>query len=306
MEATLSEGLTRRTCLAALGGLQVLAAKPAVWSDERLGVVCHLGRTEAAARKVLAAARDAGYRRVQADFPWNEVSETFLRSLLALLKEAGIEAPVLSAYVNCVDPARVIMSTRASDFAHALDYAGTLGSTHLVAWTGGYGAGLMTADPRNLQPAASEAILRFLELHLKKLEANRFTLALETYNTLACPDAPSLRRLLRRLPPCVTALMDPPNLIPIARYAQRDEVLQEMMRLLRGRIGVVHLKDFRLPSGAAQYDLPGPMMGELNYPVYAAEILKLPVGVPIIAEHLEPGQFAAARARLLPVFRAAR
>jgi sugar phosphate isomerase/epimerase len=270
------------------------------FEPDRLGIMCHLGSTEASARAVLRSARRAGFRRAQVNFPWDQVKDAFLRGLPGWLSEEGIEAPVLSAYVNCVEPANILMATRAEDFDRAIEYAPRIGATHLVAWTGGYGRDLMTADPRNFRPEASEGIRRFLGLRGRRLAALGLTLALETYNTLACPTANLLRSLCEGLPR-VTAVIDPPNLIPIADYERRDEAMRTMFQLLLPKAGVVHCKDFRLRAGARQYELPGPLAGELNYGLFAEEIRKLPPTVPVIAEHVGPEEFAATRQKLLPV-----
>lgn len=267
----------------------------------RLGIMCRLETEETAARTVLAAARQAGFHQTQIFFPWNRAAAGFLRALPGWIASEDLRADVLSAYVNCAAPEIVLMDTRARDFDRAIDLAPEIGAARLIAWTGGYGQGLMTSDPRNFTPEASDAIRRFLEPRLKRLESNRLALALETYITLACPDAPSLRRLLYRLPPFVTAVLDPPNLTPVERYHDRDSVLREMVRLLEGRIGVVHLKDFRLAKGGRSYELPGPLGGEMNYPLFLEHVRRLPPDIPLVAEHLEPVEFAAARGKLLPL-----
>jgi hypothetical protein len=104
--------------------------------------------------------------------------------------------------------------------------------------------------------------------------------------------------LLDRLPAFITAVLDPPNLTPIARYAERDRVLIELCNQLEGRIGVVHLKDFRLATDGASYDLPGPLKGEMNYPLLVSQIGRLPSDIPWIAEHLSPAEFASAHENL--------
>jgi len=48
---------------------------------ERLGIVCQLEPEEEATRKVLAAARQAGFRRAQVHFPWDRATGGFLRGL---------------------------------------------------------------------------------------------------------------------------------------------------------------------------------------------------------------------------------
>lgn len=284
--------MTRRQLLMSLAA--------AGWTD-RLGVMCQLGDSEANARQVLGVARAAGFRTVQVNFSWDKVDSAFLRGLPGWLGDAGLRCEALSAYVNCVMPSAVLMNTRAEDFARAVDYAGELRCGRLVAWTGSYGTDLMRADARNFQPEAMAAILRFLRPYLPRLEKARLRLALETYVTLACPDAPSLRRLLDELPPTVGAVLDPPNMTPPARFAERDDVLRQMVRTLAGRIGVVHLKDFKLAPDGLSYSLPGPLMGQMNYPLFVAEINKLPADVPVIAEHISPAEFAATRKKLLDV-----
>ncbi len=194
------------------------------------------------------------------------------------------------------------MNTRAADFERAIGLvAGQLACSCLVAWTGGYRAALMEADPRNFTPAAEDALVRFVEGHLPALEGARLRLALETYITLTCPDAGALARVLARLPALVGAVLDPPNLTPLARYQARDAVMDEMFTSLAGRIAVVHLKDFRLAAGGAGYDLPGPLKGVMNYPLLARHLSRLPASVPVLAEHIGPEEFAATRAALLRV-----
>jgi sugar phosphate isomerase/epimerase len=302
MEAAHRE--TRRQWLqqVAAGSLTGALVQAASEAGDRLGIFCHLGTEEGTARKALAAARTAGFLRAQIFIPWDRVGGSYLKALPGWLQDAGVQAEVLSAYVNCCSPETVLMNCGRSHFDKALNYAGETGSRCLVAWTGGYGRGLMSADPRNFTPAAGDAIVRFLEPYARKLESAGLQLALESYITLACPDALSLRAVLDRLPRSIGAVLDPPNLTPPARYAVRDRVLDEMIGILRGRILLVHLKDFRLAADGRSYELPGPLDGEMNYRLYAKHVLGLPASIPVVAEHLPPDRFAEARRRLLPLF----
>ncbi len=282
--------------------LSLPAAALAALGNDRVGVMCQLGSNEPGARRTIEAARAAGFRRVMVNFAWDAVDAGFLKGLPGWLRGAGLQCGALGAYVNCVEPRAVLMRTRAEDFVRALDYAGELSTRRLVAWTGSHLTDLMQADPRNFTRASEDALVRFLEPHVPRLESAKLMLALESYITLACPDAPSLARVLRRLPACVGAVMDPPNLTPIARYAQRDEELRAMFRVLRGRIAVVHLKDFRLAAGGQSYELPGPLAGEMNYRLFARLIRALPEEIPVVAEHIGPEEFRAVREKLLPLF----
>jgi hypothetical protein len=74
-----------------------------------------------------------------------------------------------------------------------------------------------------------------------------------------------------------------------------------MVATLRGRIAIVHMKDFRLNLVGNGYVLPGPLEGEMNYSLFLKEVLIVPVGVPLIAEHVVPSHFADTRSRLLAV-----
>ncbi|MBI5084744.1 MAG: TIM barrel protein [Acidobacteria bacterium] len=273
------------------------------WED-RLAVMCQLGSVDANARKVLDAALAAGFRRVMVNFNWDRVDGKFLSDLPGWVRAAGLTVEALGAYVNCAEPDQVLMNTRASHFTHAIVYAADLGCRRLVAWTGSHTMDLMKPDARNFTRESEDAIVRFLEPHYERLEQNRLTLALETYVTLVCPDARSLRRVLDRLPRTVMAVMDPPNLTAPARFAGRDDALKEMFRTLQGRIGVVHLKDFRLAADGQTYELPGPLAGAMNYQLYADLIRTLPGDVPVIAEHIGPEEFASTRRKLLDVFNA--
>lgn len=266
---------------------------------ERLGVMCQLGSTEAGARKVLDAAAQAGFKRVQVNFAWDGVDAGFVKGLPGWLGAAGLKCETLGAYVNCLAPAVNLMRTREEDFVRAMEVAPAVGARNLVAWTGSHVPDLMKADARNPGRASEDAIVRFIERHLKGLEERKLTLALETYITLACPDAVSLRRVLDRLPRLVGAVLDPPNLTPVARYGDRDEAMKEMVATLGDRVAVVHLKDFRLKPDGQSYDLPGPLGGEMNYPLYLKLVRGLRGDVPVVAEHIGPGEFAETRRRLL-------
>jgi len=293
--------ITRRSFLAGAAAVSLRAATLA----ERLGVVCQVSADEAASRATLRAAREAGFTRVQLQFSWVKADDAFLRALPGWLKQEGLAAEVVGAYVNCVSPSNVLMDCRRQDLIRAIDFAGFMGAHRIVAWTGGYGKGLMTPDPRNWTREAEDAICRFLEPYHPRIENARLMLALETYITLACPDAPSLARLLKRLPKTTGAVLDPPNMTPIARYAQRDKVLKDMFGELKNRIALVHFKDFRLDAGGQSYQLPGPLKGETNYRLFAELVAKLPPQTPLIAEHLNPSEFAAARSQLLPLLESA-
>ncbi len=273
------------------------------WPDERLGVACNIAGTEEKARELLGAAAAAGFRRIQLFPPWKAVEDSFVRALPGWVKAAGLEAPALGAYVNCCEPANVIMNTREEDFVRAIEAAGTMGARCVVAWTGGWGPGLMKADPRNFTAEAGDQIRRFVERHARRLEDARLKLALEQYSTLACPDAPSLRKVLDRLPKFVGAVMDPPNLTLPADFARRDEKLAEMFRVLKGRVAVVHLKDFTLAPDGKSFGLPGPMQGAMNYPLFVRLIKGLPGEVPLFVEHIRPAEFAETREKVLGLLR---
>ncbi len=295
--------LTRRSFIAGAAAATQLRAATL---GERLGVACHINMEETASRNVLRAAREAGFTNVQLQFSWVNATDEFLRALPRWLKEEGVVGDVVGAYMNCVSPNNVLMDCRRRDLIRAIEFAGFIGAHRIVAWTGGYGKGLMTSDPRNSTREAEDAICRNLEPYHPRIESARLKLALETYITLACPDAESLARLLKRLPKTtVGAVLDPPNLTPIARYQQRDKALKQMFGELGNRIALVHFKDFRLAPDGASYQLPGPMKGETNYRLFAEHVAKLPPDVPLIAEHLKPSEFAAARKELVPVLEAA-
>jgi sugar phosphate isomerase/epimerase len=289
--------ITRRSLLACAAAMNL----PAATLAERLGIACAVSSDETSTRKVLRTVREAGFTRAQLQFPWNKVDDQFLRALPRWLKEEGVVGDVVGAYVNCASPANVLMDCRRQDLIRAIDFAGFIGAHRIVAWTGGYGKGLMTPDPRNFTRETEDAICRFLEPYVPRIENARLKLALETYITLACPDAPSLARVLKRLPRVIGAVLDPPNLTPIARYMQRDKALKEMFGALKNRIALVHFKDFRLAPDGKSYQLPGPLKGETNYSLFAEQVAKLPPDTPLIAEHLKPSEFASARKELLPV-----
>src|SRR5947208_2694990 len=139
-----------RNAVVAIPPIGPASARVGKFSAERLGIMCNLGPDESSARKVLAAARAAGYQRAQIRFPWTRVSAAYLKALPQWVKAEGLQADALGAYVNCCRPEVILTDCRAGDLPRAIEFAGTLGARRLVAWTGGYGTSLATPDPRNL------------------------------------------------------------------------------------------------------------------------------------------------------------
>ena len=263
--------------------------------------MCTLDAEETAARNVLRSARQAGFQRIQVKFPWTQVSASYLRSLGSWIRSEDLAVDALSAYVNCCQPETVLMAARAEHLRRAIDLAIDLRCGILTVWTGGYSSNLAIVDPRNHRPQAEDAVCRFISQFIPAFEEAKLSLALESYITLVCPDAPSLRRLLNRLPVCVGAVLDPPNLTPVHRFFERDIVLQQMFQQLHGRILIAHLKDFKLNPSDDGYVLPGPLDGQMNYSLFLKQLMTLSGSIPFIAEHLSPRQFQQARSRLLAV-----
>ena len=78
-------------------------------------------------QRVLAAARQAGFRRSMVSFAWDRVNTGFLNSLPGWLRANELRCEALGAYVNCVSPGTVLMNARAEDFVRSLSYAEELG-----------------------------------------------------------------------------------------------------------------------------------------------------------------------------------
>ncbi len=167
--------------------LSALAADPIPWA-ERLAIMCQLGSKEATAREVLDAAAKAGFQRIQINFEWDRVDGAFLKHLPVWISAAGLQCETLGAYVNCLLPSANLMHTREQDFDLAIGMAPAFGARHLIAWTGSHTLDLMKPHPGNATRGSEDAIVRFLEPRLKRLESASLRLALETYITLACPD----------------------------------------------------------------------------------------------------------------------
>lgn len=291
--------LTRRSLLASASSTLLLAAPKPL--KDRLGIFCGLAPEENAARKTLAAARAAGFARVQIQFPFSRVDDAYCRALPGWVKSEGLVCDVLGAYINCLEPSNVLMDARAEDLPRAISLGAELGAKALIAWTGTFGQGLMSFDKRNLDTDNLDKIRSFLEPHTKALKEARLSIALETYITLACPDANMLFDLLKKMPSCFGAVLDPPNMTPLAGFEKRDEVMRYMVSLLKDRIRVIHLKDFKLAADQRSYELPGPLDGVMNYPLYLELIRGLKSDAPIIAEHVGPERYTEVRTRLMPL-----
>lgn len=89
-----------------------------------------MGSTEAGARKVIEAAAQAGFKRVQVNFAWDCVDAGSLKGVPRWLSAAGLKCETLGAYVNSLAPAVNLMRTREEDFIVRFI------ERHLRAWKG--------------------------------------------------------------------------------------------------------------------------------------------------------------------------
>ena len=154
---------------------------------------------------------------------------------------------------------------------------------------------------------AFDACVETVRLVIDRVKPRRARLALEMMQ-YALPDSVDCyARLIAAVDrPAFAAHLDPVNLIMTPRvYFANGALIRECFEKLGPHIVSCHAKDILLHHQAALH-LDEVMIGDgvLDYPTYLRALARLP-GVPLMLEHLEGGEYAVARDRLLAIGREA-
>jgi len=139
---------------------------------------------------------------------------------------------------------------------------------------------------------------------LDEVQPKRAKFALEMMQWMP-PDSPECyAELIRAIDrPGFAVHLDPVNIILTPRmYFHTGDVIRRCFSLLGQHIVSCHAKDIVLRSTLALHLDEVPMgTGNMDYNAYLTELNKLPQTPPLMLEHLQPEQYAAARDHVLNV-----
>jgi sugar phosphate isomerase/epimerase len=253
-------------------------------------------------RGIAAAAADLGFRAVQLapskalpDAPADPTAFTgpFARSVGRAFAERGLTVAALGCYINPVHPDPVARERDLARFELHLRAARAFGCGLVATETGSRGPDTHAPETYAL---ALEAFGRLERIAAQ--EGVRIAVeAVADKETIS--SASLLGRLIADLgSPRVLALWDPVNLVPASGPPPDAVALADQADHLKGRIALVHAKDFVLEDGRKIDALP-PGRGRMDWFALASIIREAAPDAPVILE----GSPAADLAASLPFLR---
>jgi sugar phosphate isomerase/epimerase len=209
-----------------------------------------------------------------------------------MLAEIGI-------WRNLITPDDAVRKANLEFAAEKLAIADAVGAGCAVSYIGSYLAGTDYGPAaENLDQEAFDACVETVRHLLDTVKPKRAKFALEMmqYSLPDCVD--SYRDLILAVDrPQFGAHFDPVNLIMTPRqYWNSGELIRECFEKLGQWVVSCHAKDIVLHHQAAlHFDEIMIGMGQLDYRTYLRELGRLPRDVPLLLEHLEDPEYAAAR-----------
>lgn len=238
-----------------------------------------------------------GFAALHAHFPAG-CDQALARRVARAAAGAGLFVAAISGYANPLRPDEAPMGATLGQLAGLVELMPALGAGRLVSWSGTLGPGLLDDHPDNQAPAARAALRRSVEALLPLLEAAEARLLLEPFFTHTLREPGDIAAFCAEVAsPALGVVLDPPNLLPPARWPDQTELIWSAVATLAPYVGLVHLKDMDLKAGAL--DLPGPGRGRLDYKAFMGALRAAELSAPLIVEHVSLDQAPAARSYVL-------
>lgn len=222
-----------------------------------------------------------------------------LRDIEAAFAAEDVMLAEIGIWRNLITPDDAVRKAHLDYAAERLAVADAVGAKCAVSYIGSYVAGTDYAPAaENLGREAFDASVETVRWLLDTVKPKRAKFALEMMQ-YALPDSVDcyvdLIRAVDR--PAFGAHFDPVNLIMTPRvYWNSGALIRECFEKLGEWVVSCHAKDIVLHHQAAlHFDEVMIGRGQLDYRAYLQELQRLPRDVPLLLEHLEGDEYAAAR-----------
>ncbi|MBI1852069.1 MAG: sugar phosphate isomerase/epimerase [Planctomycetes bacterium] len=252
-------------------------------------------------QRLTAAAREAGFTAIQFSPTGLEINDHTVAAIQTACATAGLEIVSAAGYAN---PLRPSDSSTGFTVGKELQLARALRRlrvSKLVVRSGTFGATLHDPDPRNGEADAWQAAVG----HVRALEqicaGGGSELLVEPHFAHVLSSVEACERFLGEMGgDRVKLVLDPPNLVAPALFDKRDAIIDDVLKKLARRSGLIHFKDYRQrPDGTIEYLPAG--SGVLDYKRLVTAIIRSGYAGPGIVECTEPATMAAVRAFVEPL-----
>lgn len=179
-----------------------------------------------------------------------------------------VDIAVLGCYLNLANPNREQLEKTVHRYMAHIRFASWLGCGVVGTETGAPNE-TYSFTPECHTEEALKLFIQNVRPVVKYAEQMGVVFAIEPVYRHIVWNPKQARRVLDEInSPNLQIIFDPVNLLDIANYQNRDEIIREAIELLGPDIAMVHLKDFRIEDG--KMISVGCGLGEMDY----ADILK--------------------------------
>ena len=162
----------------------------------------------------------------------------------------NVNVAMLGAYFNPFHSNKNKVATCVSKFQNHLKYAKSLNSYLVGTETGSYNDDKWTYHEYNYTEVAYETNLTIFEDLVKIAEEHGVNVALEGAYHHCMGNPKMLNRLVRELnSDNVKVIVDLYNYLYIGNHEQRNEIFKEAISLMKDKIVLFHLKDYKVENG---------------------------------------------------------
>ena len=174
-----------------------------------------------------------------------------------------VDIAVLGCYLNLADPNRERLEKTVHRYMAHIRFASWLGCGVVGTETGAPNE-TYTFTPECHTEEALQLFIQNVRPVVKYAEQMGVVFAIEPVYRHIVWNPRQARRVLDEInSPNLQIIFDPVNLLDIANYQDREEIIREAIGLLGPDIAMVHLKDFRIEDG--KMISVGCGLGEMDY-----------------------------------------
>lgn len=174
-----------------------------------------------------------------------------------------VDIAVLGCYLNLANPNREQLEKTVHRYMAHIRFASWLGCGVVGTETGAPNE-TYSFTPECHTEEALQLFIQNVRPIVKYAEQMGVVFAIEPVYRHIVWNPKQARRVLDEIhSPNLQIIFDPVNLLDIANYQDRDEIIREAIELLGSDIAMVHLKDFRIEDG--KMISVGCGLGEMDY-----------------------------------------
>lgn len=224
------------------------------------------------------------------------------RRVRQVLADHGISVAALAGYTNLVDVHTERREAGLRAFEQMIELCQEFGTPYIATETGSLNPESPWEDyPANHAPAAWEELLTVLRRLLQRARQNGVTILIEGYVNNVVATTEEAARLLADLgAEGLGFVLDPFNYFTRADVERPREALDRIFRAIAARAPIAHAKDVVYTDRGIATPKAG--AGRMDWPAYAAMLRRHAPHIPLILEHLGPGEVEACKATVEAAF----